>query len=45
MDNSSAHVNDDVIRLLTGARVRVIAFAPSTTQIFQILDLALFGVL
>jgi hypothetical protein len=45
MDNCSAHVTDDVIRLLTETRVRVIAFAPHTTHIFQILDLALFGVL
>jgi hypothetical protein len=34
-----------VIGILTEARVRVITFAPHTTQIFQILDLTLFGVL
>jgi hypothetical protein len=45
MDNRSFHVTDDVIRLLTEARERVITFAPHTTQIFQILDLKLFGVL
>jgi hypothetical protein len=45
MDNCSAHVTDNVIRLLTEARVRVITFAPHTTHIFQILDLTLFGVL
>jgi hypothetical protein len=45
MDNRSAHVTDDVIRLLTEARVCVITFAPHTTQIFQVLDLTLFGVL
>jgi hypothetical protein len=45
MDNCSAHLTDDVIHLLTGARVRVITFAPHTTHIFQVLDLTLFGVL
>jgi hypothetical protein len=44
MDNCSAHLTDDVIRLLTGARVRVITFAPHTTQIFDVLDLMHFGV-
>jgi hypothetical protein len=34
-----------VIGILTEARVRVITFAPHTTQIFQTLDLTLFGVL
>jgi hypothetical protein len=41
----SAHVTDDVIGLLTEARVRDITFAPHTTQIFEVLDLTLFGVL
>jgi hypothetical protein len=45
MDNCSAHGRDDVIRILTKASVRVITFAPHTTQIFQVLDLTLFGVL
>jgi hypothetical protein len=45
MDNCSAHVTDDVIPLLTEARVCVITFAPHTTQILQILGLTLFGVL
>jgi hypothetical protein len=45
MDNCSAHVNDDVIRILTEAGVRVITFALHTTQIFQVLDLTLFHVL
>jgi hypothetical protein len=31
MDNCSTHVRDDVIRILTEARVRVITFAPHTT--------------
>jgi hypothetical protein len=45
MDNCSAHVIDDVIRVLTEARVRVIAFASHATQVFQVLDLTIFGVL
>jgi hypothetical protein len=45
MYHCSAPVADHVIRLLTEARVRVITFAPHTTQVFQVLDLALFRVL
>jgi hypothetical protein len=45
MAHCSAHVSDDAIGILTEARVRVIAFVPHTTQVFQILDLTLFGVL
>jgi hypothetical protein len=37
--------SDDLIHIPTEAKVRVITFAPHTTQIFQILDLKLFGVL
>jgi hypothetical protein len=44
MDNYSAHVSDDVIRILTEAMVRIITFAPHTTQVFQVLDLTLFGI-
>jgi hypothetical protein len=39
------HITDDSVGLLTEARVRVITFAPHTTQIFQVLDVTLFGVL
>jgi hypothetical protein len=39
------YVADDIIGLLTEARVCVIAFAPHTRQIFQILDVTIFGVL
>jgi hypothetical protein len=39
------HISDDVIRILTEAMVRVITSAPYTTQVFQVLDLTLFGVL
>jgi hypothetical protein len=45
MDNCSAHASDDVIRILTEASVRVITLAPHATQIFQVPDLPLFGVL
>jgi hypothetical protein len=45
MGNCSAHVSDDVIRILTEARVRVIVFASHTSQVCQVLDLTLFGVL
>jgi hypothetical protein len=44
MHNCSTHVSDNVIRIVTEARVRVITFAPDATQVFQILDLILFGV-
>jgi hypothetical protein len=45
MSHCSADVSDDVIRILTEARVCVITFAPHATQVFQPLDLTLFGVL
>jgi hypothetical protein len=45
MDNCPSHVTREVIGILTETRGRVITFAPNTTQIFQILDLTLFGVL
>jgi hypothetical protein len=45
MDNCSSHVTPDVIGLLTEARIRVITFAPHTMQVFQILDVTLFGAL
>jgi hypothetical protein len=45
MDNCSPHVSDDVVAVLTNARVRVITFAPHTTHVFQILDVVLFGAL
>jgi hypothetical protein len=44
MDGCSAHVSDDVISIPTEGRVRFITFAPHTTQVFQILDLTLFGI-
>jgi hypothetical protein len=45
MDICPSHVTDHFIGLFTGARVRVITFARHTTQIFQVLDVTLFGVL
>jgi hypothetical protein len=45
MDNCPSHVADDIIGVLTEARVRVMAFAPHTTQNFQVLDVTLFRVL
>jgi hypothetical protein len=45
MANYSAQLSDDVIRILTEARVCVITFAPHKVQVFQVLDLALFAVL
>jgi hypothetical protein len=41
----SCYVTDDIIGLLTGARMGVISFAPHATQIFQILDVTLFSAL
>jgi hypothetical protein len=41
MDNCPSHLTDHVIHLLTEAPVHVIAFAPHTTQIFQVLDVPL----
>jgi hypothetical protein len=45
MDNCPSHLTDEIISLLTDARVRVITFAPHTSQIFQVLDVTLFRVL
>jgi hypothetical protein len=45
MDNCSPHVSDDIVAILTNARVRVIIFAPHATHVFQMLDVVLFGAL
>jgi hypothetical protein len=45
MTHCSTHVSDDVIRILTEGRVPIIIFAPDTTQVFQVLDFTIFGVL
>jgi hypothetical protein len=45
MENCPPHISDEVIAVLTNARVRVITFASHMTHIFQILDVVLFGAL
>jgi hypothetical protein len=45
MDNYSPHILNDVVAVLTHARVQIITFAPHTTHIFQMLDVVLFGAL
>jgi hypothetical protein len=45
MDNYSPHIWDDIVAVRTQARVRIITFAPHTTQIFRMLDVILFGAL
>jgi hypothetical protein len=45
MDNCSPHIGEAVIALLTDARVKIVTFATYTTQIFQVLDMVLFGAL
>jgi hypothetical protein len=45
MDNCSPHVSDDIVAVLTNARVRVITFAPHTIHLFQMLDVVLFDAL
>jgi hypothetical protein len=44
MDNCSPHLPPAVLTLLSNACVWIVTFAPDYTQIFQILDLTLFGV-
>jgi hypothetical protein len=45
MTQCLADGSDEVIRILTEARERVISFAPYTTQVFKVLDFTFFGVL
>jgi hypothetical protein len=45
MEQRTGHATADVIGLLTEECDRVIIYAPHTTQIYQILDATLFGVL
>jgi hypothetical protein len=44
VNNCSVDVSNDVIRILTVARVRVITFVPHTTQFVQVFDFAICGV-
>jgi hypothetical protein len=43
-DNCSIHTKPEVLAALRDQNVKVISFPPHTTQIFQALDLCLFGV-
>jgi hypothetical protein len=36
-------MSDDIVPVLTCVRVQIIKFAPHTTNIFQVLDVVLFG--
>jgi hypothetical protein len=45
MANCSLHISDDVVAVLAQARVRIIAFATHAINIFQVLDMVLFGAL
>jgi hypothetical protein len=44
MDNCSIHARPEVLATLRDHNVKVITFQPHTTQIFQTLDLCLFGI-
>jgi hypothetical protein len=45
MDNCPSHIGEEIIRFLRDARVRIMTWAPYTTDIFQQLDIGLFGAL
>jgi hypothetical protein len=42
IDHCSCHITSDMMDLLTAGRVRVVTFAPHTTHIFQMINLAYF---
>jgi hypothetical protein len=44
MDNRSIHTRPEVVATLTDYNVKVITFPPHTIQIFQTLDVCLFGI-
>ena len=44
LDSCSAHVNDEILRILGENSIKVVAFPAHITNIFQALDLVLFGV-
>jgi hypothetical protein len=44
LDNCSIHTTPEILSILREHNVKVITFPPHTTQIFQVLDLSLFGV-
>jgi hypothetical protein len=45
MDNYSPHMSDDTVAVLTRVRVRIITFTLHMTNIYQVLDVVLFGAL
>jgi hypothetical protein len=45
VDNDCAHLDRDIFELLAKVRTKVLSFPPLTMGIFQILDLAFFGVM
>jgi hypothetical protein len=45
MDKCSPHIGEAVLVLLTDGWVRIVTSAPHATQIFQVLDMVLFGAL
>ena len=44
IDSCSAHVNDEILRIFGENSIKVVAFPAHITNIFQALDLVLFGV-
>jgi hypothetical protein len=45
IDNCLPHASDDVVAVLTSVQMRIITFATHKTQVFQMLDVVLFGAL
>jgi hypothetical protein len=45
MDNCSVYIQESTLRNLAAGRAKVVTFPPHTTNIFQGLDLILFGIL
>jgi hypothetical protein len=43
MDNCLSHASVDFVAVLTSVQMRIITFTHHTTQIFQMLDVILFG--
>jgi hypothetical protein len=44
MNNCSAHVTPAIFRLLGENHIKIVTFAPHSTNVFQALDLSFFGV-
>ena len=45
MDNHSSHCDPEILKILADNRVIVITFPPHTSNLFQMLDLVIFGAL